>query len=376
MTDKMLACFAAAERTGSFSTAAWELSMTQQAVSYSIRRLEEELGFPLFIRRASRVELTAGGSEFFAWYMALDREAERLASEGLETVPSGTISDTQLRCFLAVARTGDLAAAAESLYYTPQTLSEHLAALEKALGVKLLRRETGAIALTARGRAYRQVLENAAGSLASVRAYAKARYEAGLGSAVLGLSEWLTEKGPLREALDAFDGDVRVETMPNYELMAALEAGSVDLALWSEGHAPVNRGFETTALGPEDICLFVPADGRPAPLLVCPGWPRSYLENRAIVTQETAFGDYAPKGIRQVEDLGRMIALLRTGEYAAVGDRRFGSLAAETAAPAALRAIPLGVGSDLVACRRTNVGDDCAARLVRHLRAAFGGDTK
>ena len=44
MTDKMLAAFAAARRTGSFSTAAWELSMTQQSVSYSIKKLEETLG--------------------------------------------------------------------------------------------------------------------------------------------------------------------------------------------------------------------------------------------------------------------------------------------------------------------------------------------
>lgn len=40
------------------------MSVTQQNVSYSIRKLEEELGFPLFVRRDQMVELTDGGEAF------------------------------------------------------------------------------------------------------------------------------------------------------------------------------------------------------------------------------------------------------------------------------------------------------------------------
>jgi len=52
-----------AER-GSFTGAARELSISQPALSRSIRRLEEELGRPLFLRRPRSVELTDAG-EFF-----------------------------------------------------------------------------------------------------------------------------------------------------------------------------------------------------------------------------------------------------------------------------------------------------------------------
>lgn len=53
--------FEAAARHENFTTAADELGMTQAAVSYQIRALEERLGLPLFIREKRRVILTDVG---------------------------------------------------------------------------------------------------------------------------------------------------------------------------------------------------------------------------------------------------------------------------------------------------------------------------
>lgn len=53
--------FEAAARHLSFTRAADELGMTQAAVSYQIRMLEDRVGAPLFIRRPRAVELTAIG---------------------------------------------------------------------------------------------------------------------------------------------------------------------------------------------------------------------------------------------------------------------------------------------------------------------------
>ncbi len=50
--------FEAAARLGSFTKAAAELGMTQAAVSYQIKVLEERVGAPLFLRRPRQVELT------------------------------------------------------------------------------------------------------------------------------------------------------------------------------------------------------------------------------------------------------------------------------------------------------------------------------
>jgi LysR family glycine cleavage system transcriptional activator len=53
--------FEAAARLGSFTRAGAELGMTQAAVSYQIKLLEERLGFALFRREARQVVLTPNG---------------------------------------------------------------------------------------------------------------------------------------------------------------------------------------------------------------------------------------------------------------------------------------------------------------------------
>ena len=54
--------FEAAARTENFTAAAAELGMTQAAVSYQVKSLEERLGAPLFVREKGRARLTALGA--------------------------------------------------------------------------------------------------------------------------------------------------------------------------------------------------------------------------------------------------------------------------------------------------------------------------
>jgi LysR family glycine cleavage system transcriptional activator len=56
-----LRVFEAAARLGSFTKAGEELGMTQTAVSYQIKLLEENVGEPLFLRRPRQVSLTETG---------------------------------------------------------------------------------------------------------------------------------------------------------------------------------------------------------------------------------------------------------------------------------------------------------------------------
>ena len=53
--------FEAAARLGSFTKAAAELGMTQAAVSYQIKQLEERVGSPLFLRQPRQIALTDTG---------------------------------------------------------------------------------------------------------------------------------------------------------------------------------------------------------------------------------------------------------------------------------------------------------------------------
>lgn len=67
MNDLNIACFLSAVRTGNLSVTARELYITQQAVSRNIQKLEEELGFELFLRRNNAFSLTHAGEEYFRW---------------------------------------------------------------------------------------------------------------------------------------------------------------------------------------------------------------------------------------------------------------------------------------------------------------------
>lgn len=68
---------------GSFSRAAVNLGLTQPAVSWSIRKLEENLGLPLFIRSKKGVEPTRAGRTLQARARELIRQWERL-THGLQ----------------------------------------------------------------------------------------------------------------------------------------------------------------------------------------------------------------------------------------------------------------------------------------------------
>jgi LysR family transcriptional regulator, glycine cleavage system transcriptional activator len=58
--------FEAAARVGSFTRAGLELGMSQAAVSYQIKLLEERLGLPLFLRQSRQVVLTEAGRQLSA----------------------------------------------------------------------------------------------------------------------------------------------------------------------------------------------------------------------------------------------------------------------------------------------------------------------
>lgn len=62
---RALQAFNAAARLGSFSRAADEMSITHGAVSRLVGLLEQDLGMPLFQRRARGVELTAAGQRLY-----------------------------------------------------------------------------------------------------------------------------------------------------------------------------------------------------------------------------------------------------------------------------------------------------------------------
>jgi LysR family transcriptional regulator, glycine cleavage system transcriptional activator len=73
---KSLRAFEAAARLGSFTSAAKELSITQGAISYQIKRLETSLDVILFQRAVRQVSLTTAGESLYRTTHQLFRELE------------------------------------------------------------------------------------------------------------------------------------------------------------------------------------------------------------------------------------------------------------------------------------------------------------
>jgi LysR family glycine cleavage system transcriptional activator len=87
--------FEAAARTENFTAAAAELGMTQAAVSYQVKSLEERLGAPLFIREKGRARLTPLGQRLLpALSGAFDSIEAAFASHREEDESLLTISTT------------------------------------------------------------------------------------------------------------------------------------------------------------------------------------------------------------------------------------------------------------------------------------------
>jgi LysR family glycine cleavage system transcriptional activator len=88
--------FEAAARHENFTLAAVELGMTQAAVSYQVRLLEERLGMPLFVRARRRVSLSEAGRRIApAIGAAFDGIAEAFAAIVDEDEGVLTISTSQ-----------------------------------------------------------------------------------------------------------------------------------------------------------------------------------------------------------------------------------------------------------------------------------------
>jgi LysR family glycine cleavage system transcriptional activator len=89
--------FEAAARHQNFTQAAAELGMTQAAVSYQIRLLEERLGAPLFARIKGRVSLTEAGRRIAPLVAT--------AFETLEDAFSGLVAEDQALLSISTAQT-------------------------------------------------------------------------------------------------------------------------------------------------------------------------------------------------------------------------------------------------------------------------------
>lgn len=218
------AALAATVRHGSLSRAARSVNLSQPALTQAISGLEATLGVTLFERGPAGMTPTEP-----ALLLASRAEA------AIEHVGSPRVTGTQIRAFLAVARTGSYAAAAEATGISPASLHRAVADLGVALGQRLLERRGRSLLLTAAGerraRGFGLAMAELRAGLAEVAAWqGKASGRIVVGAMPLSRARWLPE-AVARFVLDHPGVDIAVHEGSHAELAGPLRDGEIDLIL-------------------------------------------------------------------------------------------------------------------------------------------------
>ena len=173
----------------------------------------------------------------------------------------------RLRILRIVAATGSFAAAADALFVTPSAIGQHIAALERETGAKLVDRQPRGVRLTASGEA---LVERADAILIALnRAEAELDAISGLRSGRLRLGSFATASATIvAPAISTFTErhpavDLSLRESESDDSVAGLRSGDLDLAVLFE-YDLVPRHFwqdiERVTLLEEPMRLALPAD--------------------------------------------------------------------------------------------------------------------
>ncbi|MGA2512828.1 MAG: LysR family transcriptional regulator [Candidatus Limnocylindrales bacterium] len=176
----------------------------------------------------------------------------------------GNIEFRHLMSFRAVAETGSFHEAAESLDYTQSAVSQHVAALEAVLGVRLLDRSRGrrTVTVTEVGSLLLRHADAIVARMQAARADLRAYSEGAMGQLRVGTYQSVGAR-ILPATLGIFTGlwpDVEVhlvETNTDDGLLDLVESGDLDLSF---AVYPLSEGpFEAVELFRDPYVLVVPA---------------------------------------------------------------------------------------------------------------------
>ncbi|MBB3060178.1 LysR family transcriptional regulator [Microbulbifer rhizosphaerae] len=151
-----LAALAEAGHSGSISSAARSVHLSQSAVTQGLSGIERMLGTELFNRTTSGVFPTAAGRVYLerverglAWLKQLEREATgRGGQQGLRRL----LTVAQLRALITVVNTGSFSHAANQLGLSQPTVQRAARELETVSGQELFRRSPFGVEPTWRAR--------------------------------------------------------------------------------------------------------------------------------------------------------------------------------------------------------------------------------
>jgi LysR family transcriptional regulator of gallate degradation len=247
-----IAAFAATVRHGGVTRASRAVNLTQPALTQAIARLEADLGCSLFERGPAGMTPTEPALLF----------APR-AEAAIAHVGSPRVTGTQVRAFLALARAGSYAVAAEATGLSSASLHRAVADLSVALGQRLVDRRGRSIMLTPAGerraRGFGLAMAELRSGFAEVAAWqGKAAGRIVVGAMPLSRARWLPET-ILRFTKAQPGVDVAVVEGSHSELAGPLRDGEIDLMLGALREAAVLDDLRQEAVFEDQPALVMRA---------------------------------------------------------------------------------------------------------------------
>lgn len=210
--------------TGSVSAAAFEVNLTQPAITQAILKLERQIGLSLFERGPGGMAPTEAAT-------ILTSRAQR----ALELIGSPRVTAPQMRAFVALARRGSYVDAALDAGVREPSLHRAVADLSAGIGQKLVERRGRGVALTSRGLVLARRFRLAEAEIRAALAELEALKGRDVGRIVVGAMP-LPRARLLPDALAAFHKahpqvDVAIVEGSYAELVGPLRDGDIDVTL-------------------------------------------------------------------------------------------------------------------------------------------------
>ena len=292
------------------------------------------------------------------------------------------MNSNMIACFLEAARSKGFSRAAAKLYFTQQTVSKQVAALEKELGVALFLRSGSGLTLTKAGQYYFTLFQNSLYNRELVRQRIRVHDELHSGDIRIGCSEWIDPYREIYPAILKFREEapeirISFSLFRNEQLLKEMREGALDIAIFSEAHLPEQTFFRAEPLCRENICVVGPAGivgpglsreerekRRSLSFLIVPAWERGYIETKVFSRQEIRNLDIPTERIHFVSNLDSLVAMMRQLHYLAFTDARFGVFAGLEG----LGYEPIGMESFLQVCTLPPSDNGNVEKLIRHLK--------
>ena len=300
------------------------------------------------------------------------------------------MTSSQVDCFLAVLKHGNITSAARAMFLSPQVVSQHISQLEKELSVRLFSRNKTVMELTEQGQEFYEFAIRWIGLYNHTIKSIREVYDNLALHFSIGVSEYIDCVGTISGGIADFahersTTEIRCVQKGNQSLIDDIFAGKLDVALVCGSQITPYADLSIEPVAKEDLRLYISGvTGLPDDLRL--DSPELQEVFNSLPHINTPFGQWGPQGWSEVSrrmntflgvtphsyqsmpNFRSVLACIRTFPCTIVCDARFGYLRKEDN----IYNIPLDAESELCCVWLKTNENPLVQEFIEHLKWYYG----